>query len=578
VSRARPSAGEPGSLPALEPLGLRSLLDEVVERVEGVATLADRLQGLLSAVVSISSQLDRDRVLHEIVTTAAHVADAEYAAIGVLAPGGERRLSDFITVGLDDEVRAQIGDLPHGRGVLGLLIDEPRSIRLPDISKHPSSYGFPPHHPPMRSFLGVPVLVRGEVFGILYLTEKRGGGDFSSADEQLVLALAAAAGLAVQNARLYEQARQRQRWLETSGQITTRLLAGAPTSEVFPLLVSSARDLAEADTAFLALPAADATVRVAFAEGTGAEQLRGETLPPGSLTQAVMAEGKPQAVVDSSVDERVWSLIKEAADAGPILYLPLGLADESVGTLVVSRHAGAPAFTDDTVQVIQSFAAQAALALRLGAAAHDREQLAVLGDRDRIARDLHDLVIQRLFATGMALEGALRSMPPAVAERVQHAVEDLDSTIREIRTSIFALQSPAPEAGEGVRRAILHACHGAADTLGFEPTVSFDGPVDTLVPPRVGEQLLAVLREALSNVARHAQASQVAVTVSASPSIVAVAVSDDGIGLPADGRRSGLDNLARRARDLGGSFTARSVDPPDTGTVIDWHVPLDRIG
>jgi signal transduction histidine kinase len=578
VSPAAPRDEGSGALPGLEPLGLRSLLDEVVERVEGVATLADRLQGLLSAVVTISSQLDLDRVLHEIVTTAAHVADAEYAALGVLAPGGERRLSEFITVGLDEDIRKRIGDLPHGRGVLGLLIDEPRAIRLSDISKHASSYGFPPNHPPMRSFLGVPVLVRGEVFGNLYLTEKRGGGDFSAADEQLVLALAAAAGLAVQNARLYEQARQRQEWLEISGEITTRLLAGAPTSEVYPLLDASARTLADADTAFLALPAADGSVRVAVADGTGAEALRGETLPAGSLTQAVMTEGTPQAVIDSGLDERVWPLMKKAASAGPILYVPLGLAEESVGTLVVSRHTGQPPFSTDTLQVIQSFAAQAALALRLGSAAHDREQLAVLGDRDRIARDLHDLVIQRLFATGMSLEGALRSMPPAVAERVQRAVEDLDSTIREIRTSIFALQSPAPASGEGLRQAILQAARGAAEALGFEPRVSFDGPVDTLVPPRVGEQLLAVLREALSNVARHARASNVDVDVSASTSFVTVVVSDDGVGLPAGGRRSGLDNLARRARDLGGAFTARSKAAPETGTVIEWKVPLDRIG
>ena len=571
---AQPRRVEPATI---EPLGLRALLDEVVERVEGVATLADRFQGLLSAVVSISSELDLDRVLHEIATTAAHVADAEYAALGVLAPG-DRRLSDFITVGVDSEIRNRIGDLPHGRGVLGLLIDQPKAIRLTDISRHPTSYGFPPNHPPMRTFLGVPVLVRGEVFGNLYLTEKRGGGEFTEADEQLVLALAAAAGLAVQNARLYEQARQRQRWLEISGQITTQLLAGAPAAEVFPLLVSSARDLADADTAFLALPVSDGSVRVAVADGTGAQALHGQQLPEGSLTAAVMADGKPHTIIDSNTDDRVWPLLREAAVAGPVLYVPLGIADESVGTLVVSRRQGHVAFTDDTVQVIQSFAAQAALALRLGAAAHDREQLAVLGDRDRIARDLHDLVIQRLFATGMALEGALRAMPPAVAERVQRSVDDLDATIKEIRTSIFALQSPAPAAGEGLRQAILQATSTAKDSLGFSPKVTLEGPVDTMVPPRVGEQMLAVVREALSNVARHAQATSVTITVTATRHELSLVVADDGIGLPPEGRRSGLDNLAQRARDLGGTFEARAAEPPRSGTVVEWRVPLDTVG
>jgi len=579
MARSRGGADDSSALPSpadvdMGPLGLRSLLDEVVERVEGVATLADRLQGLLSAVVTISSQLDLDRVLDEIVHTAAHVADAEYAALGVLAPG-ERRLSDFITVGLDRDMREKIGDLPHGRGVLGVLIEEPRAIRLADISKHAKSFGFPPNHPPMRTFLGVPVLVRGEVFGNLYLTEKRGGGEFTAADEQLVLALASAAGLAIQNARLYEQARQRQRWLETSGQISTRLLAGAPTSEVFPLLVSSARELADADTAFLALPATGGDVRVAVADGEGAAELQGQTLPPGSLTAEVMAEGTPRTVVGSGDDDRVWSLLKEAALAGPILYVPLGVAEDSVGTLVVSRRQGEVVFADDTVTVMQSFAAQAALALRLGAAAKDREQLAVLGDRDRIARDLHDLVIQRLFATGMALEGALRSMPPAAAERVQRAVDDLDSTIKEIRTSIFALQSPAPHAGEGLRQAVLQAARSARDSLRFDAQVSFDGPVDTLIPANVGEQLLAVLREALSNVARHAGASAVTVAVAATADAATLRVTDNGVGLPAKGRRSGLDNLARRARDLGGEFSAHAVDPPATGTVVEWHVPLE---
>jgi signal transduction histidine kinase len=225
---------------------------------------------------------------------------------------------------------------------------------------------------------------------------------------------------------------------------------------------------------------------------------------------------------------------------------------------------------------MQSFAAQAALALRLGAAAQDREQLAVLGDRDRIARDLHDLVIQRLFATGMALEGALRTMPPAAAERVQRAVDDLDTTIKEIRTSIFALQSPAPHAGEGLRQAVLQAARSARDSLKFDAQVSFDGAVDTLVPANVGEQLLAVLREALSNVARHASATSVTVEVAASLEAATLRITDNGVGLPPDSRRSGLDNLARRARDLGGDFSARAAAPPATGTVVEWAVPLER--
>src|SRR5437764_6786186 len=240
-------------MPALAGLDLRSLLAEVTERVESVSLLADRIQALLQAVVSIGSQLELSEVLHRIVETAAELADAKYAALGVLDPSGESRLSQFLTVGIDDELHAQIGELPHGRGVLGVLISEPRAIRLANLSDHPASYGFPPGHPPMHTFLGVPISVRGEAFGNLYLTEKHGGGEFTEADEQVVQALASAAGLAIQNAHLYEEGQRRQQWLEAASAIQTRLLGGAQATDVFPDLVAAARQLADADIAFLAL-------------------------------------------------------------------------------------------------------------------------------------------------------------------------------------------------------------------------------------------------------------------------------------------------------------------------------------
>lgn len=563
-------------LPGLDSLDLRSLLHEVTERVESVAALADRLQGLLQAVVAIGSQLDLGEVLRSIVETAAELADAQYAALGVLDPSGERRLTQFLTVGIDDETRQQIGDLPHGRGVLGVLIDEPKAIRLNDLAEHPASYGFPPNHPPMRTFLGVPISVRGEAFGNLYLTEKRGGGPFTVADEQVVLALAAAAGLAVQNARLYEQARHRQRWLEASAEITTRVLEGAPSSDVFDLLVARSRELADADLAMLALPDDDeGLLEVQAADGVGRDQLYLGTIPQQSLAAAVMHKGEPAAVIDARTDPRIWPGLLHAAGVGPALYVPLGTADAALGTLVVGRLGDAPSFSDEMLRLVEGFAAQAAIALKLSTAARDRELLAVLSDRDRIARDLHDLVIQRLFATGMALEGALRSMePPETVTRVRRAVDDLDETIKEIRTTIFALQAPAPVAGEGLRAAVLQATRRAGESLGFEPEVRFDGAVDTLVPAHVGEQLLAVLTEALSNAARHAQATRVEVVVSATSDQARLRVRDDGVGLPEGGRRSGLANVAARARDLGGTCHAEPVPAPDHGTVIDWQVPL----
>jgi signal transduction histidine kinase len=287
-----------------------------------------------------------------------------------------------------------------------------------------------------------------------------------------------------------------------------------------------------------------------------------------------MGEGHLVAVTDVRADSHIWQKIIEAAQAGPALFVPLGTEDATVGTLVVTNQLDRPSFGTETVTLIEAFAGQAALALRLGAAARDREQLAVLGDRDRIARDLHDLVIQRLFATGMSLEGSLRGLPPAAAERVRHAVDDLDDTIKEIRSTIFALQSPAPIASGGLRTSILHAIENASASLGFIPTVSIEGSLDHLVPQHVAEQLAAVLREAISNVARHAQATTVSVDIAVTSDTVELIVTDNGVGLAPGGRRSGLNNLKRRAEDLGGRFEAQSAELPGHGTVVLWSVPL----
>ncbi|HVY08584.1 MAG TPA: GAF domain-containing protein [Mycobacteriales bacterium] len=560
---------EPASMPSLGQLELSSLLREVVDRVESVSLLADRLQALLQAVVAIGSQLDLPSVLLRIAETAAELSDAQYAALGVLDPSGNQ-LSQFITVGINDEDREKIGDLPHGRGVLGLLIDEPRALRLANIADHERSFGFPPNHPPMRTFLGVPINIRGEAFGNLYLTEKRGGGAFTREDEQIVLALASAAGLAVQNARLYEHSRQREQWLEASNGITTSLLSGATGPDVFPALVAAARRLSDADLALLLLPADTASMRVAAVDGHHADDLQDRVLSKPQIAMEAMATGAPIAVADARNDSRVVAELRDAG-IGAALYVPLGAADEALGTLIVGRLGDRAEFGEDVLQLVESFAGQAALTLRLGTAAADREQLAVLGDRDRIARDLHDLVIQRLFATGMSLEGSLRGMPPEKVERVQKAVSDLDETIREIRSTIFALQSPAPIAGDGVRGAVLALTHAYSTTLGFEPSVTFSGPVDTVISAGIGEHLLAVLRELLSNAAKHAHASAISVELEADADAAELRVRDNGVGIPEETHRSGLANMASRADGLNGKF---QVSAGEVGTIAIWRVPL----
>jgi signal transduction histidine kinase len=367
----------------------------------------DRLRDLVDAVLGINSDLTLSHVLRQIVTSAVRVVGARYGALGVLDEHGGR-LSEFVNVGMSPEEVEAIGHLPEGRGVLGLLIVDPRPLRIADLATHPDSYGFPPNHPPMRSFLGVPIRVRDEVFGNLYLTEKQSGTEFSAEDEHLAVGLAGAAGIAIEKARLHARVRD----------------------------------------------------------------------------------------------------------------------------------------------------------------------LSLVEDRERIAADLHDTVIQRLFATGLALQATVPAITnPEVADRVSAAVDQLDETIRQIRSTIFALQAPRV-AGRSLRGELLSLAAEAAASLGFEPHLRMLGPVDTAVDHETAGQLLAVVREALSNVVRHANATRVDIIVGVGERLE-LEVSDNGVG-PGEARRSsgrGLGNLAQRAASLGGSMVLAAREP-GPGTTLRWDVPL----
>jgi two-component system, NarL family, sensor histidine kinase DevS len=368
----------------------------------------DRLRDLLDAVLGINSDLSLPHVLRHIVEAAVKVIGARYGALGVLSERGDF-LSEFVNVGIPPEDVAAIGHLPDGHGILGLLILDARPLRLADLNRHPESYGFPAHHPPMRSFLGVPISVRGQVFGNLYLTEKQSAAEFSDEDEGLAIALARAAGVAIENARLHARVRD----------------------------------------------------------------------------------------------------------------------------------------------------------------------LTLVEDRERIAADLHDTVIQRLFATGLSLQSTIRRIsPPEVAQRVETAITDLDDTIRQIRSTIFGLQAPRV-ADRGLRGEILALASEAATSLGFEPHLRLDGPIDTLVDGEVADHLLAVLREALSNVVRHAGATRVDVAIEVADGRVVAEVRDNGVGPGGHDRPGGqgLDNMAQRARAVGGS-TSLTVGPDGQITVLSWEAPV----
>ena len=571
------------SRPELLPhLQLDELLAELQSRVQAVMATRDRMRGLLEAVVAIGCGLDLESTLRRIVEAAVGLVDATYGALGVIGDddGGKLRLAEFIPVGLNQDEIARIHHWPEGRGLLGLLIDDPRPLRLADIASHPASSGFPDGHPPMRSFLGVPVRVRDEVFGNLYLTDKRGGGEFTEYDEALLVALGAAAGVAVENARLYDAARRQQRWIQASAEVTTRLLSGSEPGEVLAGITRQALELSGADLAVLVLPGEDGRgLTVTHADGDGADAVRGLVLPTGqSLSGQVLATGEPVTSEDFATDERAARAARAAmSQIGPAVVFPLGAPGNVRGVLTVGRRHGALPFPQAQADVVASFAAQAGVALELAASRAEAERLSLYEDRDRIAQDLHDLVIQRLYATGMSLQGTMPMITrPEVASRITNAVDAMDETIKEIRSTIFQLQSPEATAGPDLRGEIVAMVEEMTDMLGFAASLRLGAGLGGDIGPEVAEQALAALREALSNAARHANASQVDVTVDAgADGMLTVQVTDDGTGIPDGGRRSGLRNLADRAEKLGGELRLEPANPGASkpGTRLEWRVP-----
>lgn len=563
----------PDHKPLLPSLRLDELLDELQVRLQAALSTRDRVYSLLEAVVSVGSNLDLEVLLRSIVETAVSLVDARYGAMGVI--GAHGKLTEFIPVGLTEDEIAEVERWPEGKGVLGLLISEARPMRIADICTHPNAHGFPPGHPEMRSFLGVPIRIRGEIYGNLYLTEKQGASQFDTEDEAVLVALAAAAGVAIENARLYEEARRQQRWLSATAEVTRHLLSGAESGDALALISEKALEMTGADLVLLSLPIAKGTkIRVEHAVGDGAEQALGLVLPTeSSVTGLVLAHGERMTIADYSSDSRVATVAKERINLGPMVAVPLGGTGQIRGVLSAGRRPGSLPLSQAAAEMLTTFAAQAAIALQLAEHRRQAEQMAVFEDRDRIAKDLHDLVIQRLYATGMSLQGATSLITaPDVAERVSKAVDALDDTIREIRSAIFALQTHPDDNPVSFRARILHVAQEMNAALGFAPSLQFDGPLDTVVPNEIADHMLTALRELLSNAARHAHASRVDVTVRADESELELTVHDNGVGIPEGGRRSGLRNLAHRAEGLGGSLTITSGD--SRGTELAWHAPL----
>jgi signal transduction histidine kinase len=551
----------------LSQLRLRELLAEVQDRVEQIVEGRDRLDGLLEAMLVVTSGLELDATLRTIVHTAIGLVDARYGALGVRGDGHE--LVEFVYEGIDEETRELIGHLPEGRGVLGVLIDEPKPIRLDDIRRHPSSVGFPPNHPPMRTFLGVPVRIRDKVFGNLYLTEKASGQPFSEDDEVLVQALAAAAGIAIENARLYEQSRTRQSWIEATRDIGTEMLSGADPTTVFRLIADEALKLTGAEATLVAvpldidLPTSDAVeLTVTATAGAVPETVGRASIPvTGSVVGKVFVDRTPRRA--DSVDLAV------GMSTGPTLVLPLRATDTVAGVLVAYRHADAYPFTAEQLDMTAAFADQATLAWQLATSQRRMRELDVLTDRDRIARDLHDHVIQRLFAVGLALQGTIpRARSAEVQQRLSECVDDLQEVIQEIRTAIFDLHSAT--LGVTRLRQRLDEAIAQFSSPDLRTTVQFVGPL-SVVDPGLADHAEAVVREAVSNAIRHARATTLTVSVKVEDDL-RIEVIDDGQGIPDDITGSGITNMRRRAEEVGGSFVIERAAAG--GTLLRWSAPL----
>jgi signal transduction histidine kinase len=562
------AAGEHAS--PLSGMRLTELLGEVQDRLATVARSQERVQNLLDAFLTVSTGLDLDTTLKRIVEAAVRLVDARYGALGVLRADGAG-LSAFIHVGIDDELARLIGPLPHGKGVLGLLIREPHPLRLTDISQHPASVGFPPHHPPMHTFLGVPLLVRGQVFGNLYMSEKA-QGEFTAEDEAVLTALAGAAGIAIENARLYAEGEVRRRWLTAISDLRGALLDASSPDDALALIADRVRTLTDARAAWIVRgPGADdGSYEVTAQSGADLADLVGTRLPPAShpVLAAVEEAGTVVTVDLTDVPFQAPSGIAW----GPCLGIPLRGTHTQDLVAIVCRSAGAPPFEESTAPLVTAFADQATVALDMAARQQLARQLVVYEDRDRIARDLHDLVIQRVFAAGLALHSVLpRVRDDEVRRRVQGVVGQLDDTVRDIRTTIFDLHSAAAADDEqSLRRQLLDI---VTETAGekMKPTVRMSGAVDSLLTGELAADVAAVVREAVSNAARHAAAPHVTVTLDVADEVV-VEVVDDGRGIDPGVARSGLRNLEERAKRRGGTALVEPL--PEAGTRLRWSAPL----
>ena len=554
---------EPITFPDAPRAELDRTLSDLVDQARKVLDTQGRLRALVRANRAVVSHLELPVVLRTIVEAAVELVGARYGALGVIAEGGG--LEQFIHVGMSAEQVAEIGHLPEGHGLLGALIDDPRPIRTDSIAADPRSAGFPAAHPPMTAFLGVPIAVRETVYGNLYLTDPASGG-FTDDDEQLVRALAANAGFAIDNARLFAETAARQAWSAATAEMTATLL-GTDTGEALEELTAHVARLTGADLACVLEPDAEnRLVRLVVASGEVAADLP---------TDFPLSDGQLRSVLEGSQASRAEDLAPslpfDSPLLGPALLVPFESEDSRRSVLLAARRAGAMPFTAFDLERTAAFTRQAAIAIELAATRADRQRVLLLEDRARIARDLHDHVIQQLFGAGMELQSIESSVGPGpMSAQLDATVKILDDAIASIRTIIFALSRTGDDE-DSLRHRLLDIVSEVGASLPEPATVSFSGPVDVVSERALADDIAAFVREGLTNVVRHAHAVTASVVVKASADEITVAIADDGRGIGDTTRRSGLHNIAERARIRLGDLT---VDSSTAGTQVSLRLPV----
>jgi signal transduction histidine kinase len=519
----------------------------------------DRKDMLLEAGLTLSSELSLPVVLQRIVDLAAQVTDARYGALGVIGESGT--LVEFVTTGISDKQRRAIGTLPAGRGVLGLLIREPKALRIKNIADHPNSVGLPPHHPPIRSFLGAPVQALGRIFGNIYLADKRSAEEFSQEDENALKVLATQAGVAIANATLYEELQTRERWLDALRDITNQVLAGTAEASLLESIAEHARQLAGAAAASIVTTTeVPGQLVVAAAAGARAPELRGKRLPAeGSISGDVIRTGVGTMLDDVSLDPRAYQPVVKLGRHGAAFFVPLRVPDGVAGTLMVAHLKGGGRFGQRSRQLVESLADAESVAINYDRAQSELRRLGLMEERERIAKELHDGIIQSLFAVGMSLQGtSLLTANRESSAQIARAIEELDRVITDLRNYIFGLR-PGILADRRLDQALRELGADLQARTQQKVEVEVDAALAATLSARSAD-IVQLTREALSNVARHARATHTSLSLKRIGTKAVLSVQDNGVGFTPgnDSRGSGLRNMRERASKLGGTLAVDS--------------------